>query len=199
VNPERLTDCCGRTEERPIQSTCRLIDCWSNEGADDGLFTYCQHGKMGAAQSTPRRLTVRNDEPRIIQVSEDVIRRLSATRTTNMEQKTKATNTSAEPPLMDRVPTPTKNAVDQRPSVPSTAIESQATHEEVLAAEDEFKKTLAHFEKLLGHAQKVKVNACQEISAQVAECYSNHPTQVLRCAEVVKKFAECTYRSPVAS
>lgn len=69
--------------------------------------------------------------------------------------------------------------------------ESNVSKAEVLSAEEEFRRKLAALEKLNPGKKEDK---CKDFSVKVAECYSNHPTQLLRCSKQVKDFAECAYR-----
>jgi len=155
---------------------------------------------MGIGPSTTRKISVRNDEARIIQVSEDVVKRLSAHRTVDASVQTQPPVTSSYvAPDREETPKPQRKSVqDVVPSSVSTQVlrKSNVSEAEVLAAEQRFKQKLEELEKL---APKKKEDRCKDISAKVAECYATHPTQTLRCAETVREFAQCAYQPPLVS
>jgi len=66
-------------------------------------------------------------------------------------------------------------------------------------ADAEFKKEVEKLDKLV---PKPKEPVCQDVSAKVAQCYSEHGKQPLRCSDVVKEFAICvenhTVKGPVS-
>jgi len=187
----------------------------------------------GASTMTPRRLTVRNDDPRIIQVSEDVVRRLKSTTASAAEpsgsQKTQETREEPKESQYSQVPQP-PNVAPAAPVAPryenlvlGFSGEGQTTIETVSAldvrkqkeaelrandkfwreklrdiearyikaefdAGEEFSKQLSKLSALVPEKGEEK---CKVVSTKVAECYRAHPTETLKCSELVKQFAKC--------
>jgi len=158
---------------------------------------------MGIGSSTPRRISVRNEEARIIQVSEDVVKRLSSAQTVDASiqtqpQPTRSSYVAPERAVATEAVPPQQPRSIESPSSSSQAFvrQSNVTEAEVVAAERRFKQKLEELEKL---APKKTENRCRDVSAKVAECYATHPKQTLRCAETVREFAQCAYQLPVVS
>jgi len=185
----------------------------------------------GASSMTPRRLTVRNDDPRIFQVSEDVVRRLKSTTASAAEPS--GSQKTQEPPKEERnesqhsqVPQPNV-AAPAAPRYENIVLgfsgEGQTTIETVSAldvrkqkevelrandkfwreklrdiearyiqaefdAGEEFSKQLTKLSALVPEKGEEK---CKVVSTKVAECYRAHPTETLKCSELVKQFAKC--------
>ncbi|CAL8082619.1 unnamed protein product [Orchesella dallaii] len=66
-------------------------------------------------------------------------------------------------------------------------------------ADAEFTKEVEKLDKLV---PKPREPVCQDVSAKVAKCYSEHTKQPLKCSDVVKEFAVCvenhTVKGPVS-
>jgi len=173
---------------------------------------------MGAGGSTARRLTVHNDDPRIIQVSEDVVRRLKSSTASQQpppEEKL-LSNTQQETYSVPQVPRQ-ENVIlgfgrDGLPTIETiSALEMRKQKEAELrendkfwrgklqdiearyiksevAAGQEFSERLTRLSALVPQKGEDK---CKELSLKVAECYKTNPTQTLMCSVVVKEFAKC--------
>jgi coiled-coil-helix-coiled-coil-helix domain-containing protein 3 len=167
---------------------------------------------MGAGASTSRRLTVRNDDPRIIQVSEDVVRRLKSSGSGDnrgsqqyREEKTSSSEsqTPTQPQPQPMYPSPQifdpqsyvlGFGASGQPTIETiSALEVRKQKEEELKANDEFwRQKLREIEQ---RYVKAEVAVGDEFNRQLAKLSALVPVQgEQKCKEMSTKVAEC-YRT----
>lgn len=145
---------------------------------------------MGGGGSTPRRVTVEEDELNgVMSVSESVAKRLMG--------QPEAVEKDPEPenlPVQQIIHGIDPAEVDQLENYYKQRISSLEKKNDELFHDkkEEFAKTVAEVEQKFLKTTASPI--CEDLQTEVLKCYQSNPSQTLLCSSIVKQFNECVQK-----
>lgn len=175
---------------------------------------------MGASQST-RKLTIPNEEIGVIQISNDVVQRITQKMNESpgvRDVGVSMANDLPNKPVMQEGEPPSGYPVYYYPKFTLSALEMQQQKEKELETqsqywqrrlynmernhekidrlfEEEYKKAIEQMSPAAHGKKEVDLKntmiPCTENSNKVLKCYQDHPKEVLKCAQLIREFSDC--------
>jgi hypothetical protein len=147
---------------------------------------------MGGSSSSPRVVTINQDENNVVTISEDVARRLLGRPDSLSARRSSSNEELARPVTYRSQPASTKEDEDFLEHHFQRRIRSLEKQNKVLQQtnDEAFSAAVQEFEKkFMKH--KFGGPVCVELQQAVERCYNDNPGATLACIEQVKAFKAC--------
>jgi|ERR1712004_317640 len=167
-----------------------LLSLISLSGTPETAKQTYRFGIMGGSGSTPRHVTVEEDDSNgVMRVSDSVARRLIG-QPEVVEQDPEPENLPVQQIIHGVDPA----EVDQLENYYKQRISSLEKKNDELFEEkkEEFAKTVAEVEQKFLKTTASPI--CEDLQAEVLKCYQSNPSQTLLCSSIVKEFNECVQK-----